>query len=63
MNLAGSNNLLLNAIFMYIAKLDYLIENSANLSVLIAILLSFFSLSASTVPLRNGANSVFIEQL
>lgn len=63
MNLASSNNLLLNAIFMYIAKLDYLIENSANLSVLIAILLSFFSLSASTVPLCNGANSVFIEQL
>lgn len=34
MNLANSNNLLLNVISVYIAKLNYLIEESVNLSVL-----------------------------
>lgn len=42
MNLASSNNLLLDAIFIYIAKLEYLIEVSVNLSVHIAILLRVF---------------------
>lgn len=41
-NLASSNNLLLDAIFMYIAKLD-LIEDSVILSVLTAILHRVFS--------------------
>lgn len=34
MNVANSNNLLLNVISVYIAKLNYLIEESVNLSAL-----------------------------
>lgn len=34
MNVANSNNLFLNVISVYVAKLNYLIEESVNLSVL-----------------------------